>query len=117
MNIKYKRYMQEQNHRIKSYKILGYNKKEYSKFQLWICKKFKIIPAYESKIEVRFDLDSFERMLYGDIIKLNNGMTFTVIDKCVSPNWIIAESESVLGFKKSDFKPVYFIIKGTTLDY
>lgn len=109
--------MQQPTHRIKSFKILGYSKTEYSKFQLWISKKFNIIPAYEYKIEVRFDLESFERMLYGDVIKLNNGITFKVTDKCISPNWIVAESEGILDFKKSEFKPVYFIIEGTTLDY
>jgi hypothetical protein len=109
--------MQKQTHKIKSFKVLNYSKTNYSKLQLWICKKFKITPAYEYKVEVRFDLDSFERMFYGDVIKLNNGITFKVTDKCITPNWIIAESDSIIGFRKHEFKPAFFTIEGTSINF
>ena len=114
---KYNPNMQKQTHKVKSFKILGFNRTSYSKFQLWICKKFKITPAYEYKVEVRFDLDSFERMFYGDVIRLNNGISLKVIDKCITPNWIVAESEGIINFKKSDFKPVFFTVEGTSISY
>ena len=114
---KYNPYMQKQTHKIKSFKVLDYKKTSYSKLQLWICKKFKITPAYEYVVEVRFDLDSFERMFYGDVIRLNNNITFKVVDKCISPNWIIAESDSIINFKKSEFKPAFFTIEGTSINY
>jgi len=109
--------MQKQTHKIKSFKVLDYSKTDYSKLQLWMCKKFKITPAYEYRVEVRFDLDSFERLFYGDVIKLNNGITLKVTDKCISPNWIIAESDGIINFKKSEFKPAFFTIEGTSISY
>ena len=56
-------------------------------------------------------------MFYGDVIRLNNGLSFKVIDKCISPNWIIAESDNIINFKKSEFKPVFFTIEGTSVNY
>jgi len=56
-------------------------------------------------------------MFYGDVIRLNNNITFKVVDKCISPNWIIAESDSIINFKKSEFKPAFFTIEGTSINY